>query len=58
MVPCGACVPHTEVGRGEGTGLEIEKAEAHLLLWVCLTRGPVQLTLNHGLGQLANILSI
>lgn len=29
-------------GQREGTGFRAEKAEAHLLLWVCLARGPVQ----------------
>nr|KAF6479163.1 BLK proto-oncogene, Src family tyrosine kinase [Molossus molossus] len=29
-------------GQREGTGLRAEKAEAPLLLWVCLARGPVQ----------------
>lgn len=38
----GACVPQTEAGMGEAIGLGAEKAEAHLLPWVCLARGPVQ----------------
>lgn len=52
----GACVPQTEAVTGEAIGLGAEKAEAHLLPWVCLAGDLCRGSLSHGLSGLANML--